>query len=311
MAALENTASLWLDQAVGHHVEGDLTADEALALTAKIKSYVGVTWLLLNEAHKRRADKALGYGSWAEYVEAEYDMSRSYAYRLIAHAKAVYELAGVAGLSDVSPIGDIPEGKTRAIDIDEVAAEVERQAAALPADATDEDRADVVRRALARQTTTKTTTETTTTDFDPETGEVLSGVRPEHLDENATQQGAGDDGPASEGDATSGGDGADSHDVGRTEPEPAPTSSEGGSRPVGAPSDSPSVPPVDPVLGYRATATRFRAQVRQSLLTLDPERVIDTSDEPDHWAEFSQDMHDWLRRLDEAIRAGRHLRAVK
>lgn len=292
------SASLWLDQAVGHHVEGDLDATEAAALTAKIKAYVGVTWLLLNEAHERRADKALGYASWAEYVEAEFDMSRSYAYRLIAHAKAVYELAGKAGLSDVSPIGDIPEGKTRAIDIEEVAAEVERQAAALPAEATDEDRAEVVRQSLAKQTTKRTTTETTETTFDPETGEVLSGVRHEHAgDLDATQQGAGDDGPASGGDAAPSGDGADSHDVGRTEPEPAPT--------------SPSVPPVDPTLGYRATASRFRSQVRQSLLTLDPVRVIDTSDEPDHWAEFSQDMQDWLRRLDEAIRAGRHLRAVK
>lgn len=120
------------------------------------------------------------------------------------------------------------------------------------------------------------------------------------------------------GEIVGGGDGRnDSTPPGQDESpknaDPAHTSSEGESQvpPVDAPSDSPSVPPVDPTLGYRATASRFRSQVRQSLLTLDPVRVIDTSDEPDHWAEFSQDMHDWLRRLDEAIRAGRHLRAVK
>lgn len=277
MAALESSASLWLDQAVGHHVEGDLDASEAATLTAKIKAYVGVTWILLSEAHARRADKALGYGSWADYVKAEFDMSRGHAYRLIAHAKAVYELAEAAGITDVSPMGDISERETRDADLDEVAAEVQRQVAALPADATDEDRADAVRGALARQTTTRTTTETTTTDFDPETGEIL-------------------------GEADGRGDGH--HDE---------RMADSGSSPVAdaSPGDSPSVPPVDPTLGYRATASRFRAQVRQSLLTLDPERVIDTSDEPDHWAEFSQDVHDWLRRLDEAIRAGRHLRAVK
>lgn len=41
-------------------------------------------------------------------------------------------------------------------------------------------------------------------------------------DKDATQQGAGVDGPASGGDAAMSGDGAGSHDVGRTEPEPAP-----------------------------------------------------------------------------------------
>lgn len=39
---------------------------------------------------------------------------------------------------------------------------------------------------------------------------------------DATEQGAGVDGPDSGGDASTAGDGADSHDVGRTEPEPAP-----------------------------------------------------------------------------------------
>lgn len=303
MAALEGSASLWLDQAVGHRVEGDLDASEAATLTAKIKAYVGVTWILLSEAHARRADRALGYDSWADYVKAEFDMSRGHAYRLVAHAKAVYELAEVAGISDVSPMGDIPERDTRDADLDEVAAEVERQAAALPADATDEDRADVVRGALARQTTTRTTTETTTTDFDPETGEVLSGGRDEPLDESGEIL----------GEADSRGDGHHDVDVDRSGLSPAVDGQAGGEpHPAPAPtSDSPWVPPVDPTLGYRATATRFRAQARKSLLKLDPARVIDTSDEPDHWAEFSRDLHDWLGRLDDAIRAGRHLRAVK
>lgn len=44
---------------------------------------------------------------------------------------------------------------------------------------------------------------------------------------HATQEGAGDDGPASGGDGALSADGADSHDVGRTEPEPAPSTDPG------------------------------------------------------------------------------------
>ena len=178
-------ADLWLDQAVGHHVDGDLDAADAAALTAKIKAYVGVTWILLSEAHNRRADKALGYDSWADYVKAEFDMSRAHAYRLVAHAQAVYELAGAAGIGDVSPMGDIPERTTRGVDTEALAEEVAAEASNLPTDATDEDRADVVRSALARQITK---TETTTTTFDPETGEIVGEGEPP-----ATGSGAGED----------------------------------------------------------------------------------------------------------------------
>lgn len=76
-----------------------------------------------------------------------------------------------------------------------------------------------------------------------------------------------------------------------------------------APSSSSPVP-VDPTLGYRATATAARSKVRDSLLTLDPERVIATTDEPDHWRQFSDDLHAWLARLDEQI-AGPRLKAVQ
>lgn len=294
------SGSLWLDQAVGHHVDGELNRLEAEAVTAKIKAYVGVTWILIAEAHSRRADKALGYSSWAEYVETEFDMSRAHAYRLIAHAQAVYELAGAAGLDDVSPIGDIPEGATRAADLAAVAAEVEEQVALLGESASDEDRAEVVRAAVQTHTTKTTVEETTSTTFDPETGEILS---PTGDDENPTQQEPGDDGSDSDGDAAPSGDGADSHDVGRTDPEPGPdTSGEEGS-------GSRSTPPVDPILGYRATASRFKAQTRSSLLTLDPERVIATSDDPKAWADLAADLRSFADQIDKAL-AGPRLRVV-
>lgn len=77
-----------------------------------------------------------------------------------------------------------------------------------------------------------------------------------------------------------------------------------------ASSPSPSVPPVDPVLGYRARATTVRSQVRDNLLTLDPERVVETSDDPQSWAEFSSSLHGWLDRFDAAL-AGPKLKAVQ
>jgi hypothetical protein len=94
--------NLWLDDAVGHHVAGDLTADEALAVTAKIKAYAGTAWLLLYAAHERKAYKALGYKSWEAYVRAEFDIGRSHSYRLLSQAKVVLEIA------EMSPMGDIP-----------------------------------------------------------------------------------------------------------------------------------------------------------------------------------------------------------
>lgn len=91
---------------------GDLTPDEAQVLTAKIKAHVTQAWLLITEAHDRRAYKALGYDTFAAYVEAEFDMKRAHAYRLINQGRVIAELAHAAGVStlvdtdDVSPMGD-------------------------------------------------------------------------------------------------------------------------------------------------------------------------------------------------------------
>lgn len=85
---------------------GDLTPDEAQVLTAKIKAHVTQAWLLITEAHDRRAYKALGYVTFAAYVEAEFDMKRAHAYRLINQGRVIAELAQAAG---VSPDGDIAE----------------------------------------------------------------------------------------------------------------------------------------------------------------------------------------------------------
>lgn len=95
-------------------------------------------------------------------------------------------------------------------------------------------------------------------------------------------------------------------------PVESPTTAGGGGVP--APDDEPAppppVPPVDPAAGYRARATAERSRVRDGLLTLDPARVLETTDAPKEWADLSQDLHRWLDTLDAAL-AGPRLKAVR
>lgn len=61
---------------------------------------------------------------------------------------------------------------------------------------------------------------------------------------------------------------------------------------------SPSpVPSVDPVLGYRARATAERSKVRSGLLTLDAQRVMETTDDPQAWISFASDLLDFISDL--------------
>lgn len=116
-----------------------------------------------------------------------------------------------------------------------------------------------------------TTTETTETTFDPETGEII--------------QTSGEEG------------GEDGEGYGGTA---APTS----------PTSSPVLPAIDPTLGYRARATAERSKVSGGLLTLDPERIIATTDHPEEWASFARGVRSWLDALDSEL-VGPKLRAVK
>ena len=86
------SADLWLKQAVGHDVTGPLSKADALVLTAKIKGYAGVTWVLIASAHEHKAHKALGYKTWGDYVAAEFDMSRQHAYRLLDQGRMIAEI---------------------------------------------------------------------------------------------------------------------------------------------------------------------------------------------------------------------------
>ncbi len=83
-----------------------LSADEARALTDRIKGTVTATWALLLEAYEREAWKALGHGTWESYVSAEFTISRSHAYRILDHGRVVRELVGPSG--SMSRIRDTP-----------------------------------------------------------------------------------------------------------------------------------------------------------------------------------------------------------
>lgn len=91
------------------------TADEAKALTEQIKGTVTAAWVLLLKAYERQAWSALGYSTWGSYVEAEFNISRSYSYRILDHGRVVRELTAPSG-AVVSPTGDtdpFPERHTR------------------------------------------------------------------------------------------------------------------------------------------------------------------------------------------------------
>lgn len=63
--------------------ESAMSADEAKEITEAIRSTAMATHILLAEAHEKKAYKALGYDTWADYVNEEFDISSSRSYQLI------------------------------------------------------------------------------------------------------------------------------------------------------------------------------------------------------------------------------------
>lgn len=130
-----------------------MSEDEARSITAEIKAWAGTLWKKLKQAHDGQAWRALGYDSWRAYIDAEFDMGKSQAYRLLTHANAVYELAGAAGLTpdELSPAGDtIPERVTRGLDLDAVCEAIREAVMDLPRDATTATRAQLVEEITVR-----------------------------------------------------------------------------------------------------------------------------------------------------------------
>jgi hypothetical protein len=81
-----------------------LNEEEARSITDTIRNAVDVVWMLIARAHAGGAWSALGYETWAEYVQAEFNMSRSRSYQLLDQARVVAEIEAA-----------LPEGTTVSI----------------------------------------------------------------------------------------------------------------------------------------------------------------------------------------------------
>lgn len=83
----------------------DLTEAEARALTTEIQHVTVRMWMLVAEAHDRKAWKALGYQSWKQYVVTELQMTEQRSFQLLDQAKIMAEIeaAGVDALAIEPP----------------------------------------------------------------------------------------------------------------------------------------------------------------------------------------------------------------
>lgn len=80
-------------------VEADtdtITVERARELTDTIKSVAQGVYVLVAKAHEMRVDKILGYSTWAEYCETEFDMSASRSYQLINLSETVKAIESAA-----------------------------------------------------------------------------------------------------------------------------------------------------------------------------------------------------------------------
>lgn len=91
----------------------DLTANEAFAITKRIRAAVDRVWSLLLEAHDRKAWKALKYPTWEAYIKAEFQIGRAHAYRLLDQGRVISAIEEATG--NLSPTGDISERDARDI----------------------------------------------------------------------------------------------------------------------------------------------------------------------------------------------------
>lgn len=79
-----------------------LTADAARVLTEEVKADAATLWAKLLNLYEGAAHTALGYSSWANYCESEFDMGKSQSYRVLRSARVVAEL----------PIGNSPRSES-------------------------------------------------------------------------------------------------------------------------------------------------------------------------------------------------------
>ena len=76
--------------------EGELSKDKARELTNAIKAAAEATYVLLARAHQGKAYKALGYSTWADYVNQEFEISTQRSYQLLNLSKTIEALEAAA-----------------------------------------------------------------------------------------------------------------------------------------------------------------------------------------------------------------------
>lgn len=122
----------------------NLTELDARLLTDAIQRTTVRLWLLVTQAHDRKAYLALGYGAWDDYARAELKMSPSRSYQLLDTGHVMSAAArGGADLDELDP----PPARVVARVKDRLP-EVQRATKAALRDGQDPDKAI---RALARQ----------------------------------------------------------------------------------------------------------------------------------------------------------------
>lgn len=290
----------WVNQAVGHQVGEELNRLEAEMVTAKIKSYVGVAWVLLYEAHARKAHRAMGYSSWAEYVEAEFDMGKSHSYRLISQAKIVLEISEA-----VSPMGDT-------IDISERTAR----------DLTDHDAVDAAKAAVVDAVSTLVDTAT-----DAQRAEAAKAavekVRYDAVERARERRAA--EAAAAEAERLAAEMAGQNEDGEVFTPGSEPREDEGGSDDAGASAGEggegeprvPTSPPSAPVPSD--AAAKWRSVIDSALVSagsvrrdLDPERITEfaSAEQRNRIASNVLAFREWCDAIDEALQARPNLKAV-
>lgn len=270
----------------------DFTEDEARRLTADIKAWAGTLWVKLKYAHDGKAYKAMGYSTWVDYLRDEFDISKSQGYRLLAHARTMDQLADAAGLYEASPIGDIPEGQTRGIDLRSVADEIADQVHQLPHDATDAERAAIVTKVIEEH---RTTTETSTS-IDADTGEILS-----ESPTDAPVPPSGEPVDDAPGDPAEGPGAGEQQGLAATSGDPEGSAPSGSSGHLDE--DDAPLSPAMQRLKFAGIATRALGTVRERLLPLDPAEVMAAipTDERDMWASLARDLHAYADRIETAL----------
>lgn len=67
----------------------EMNERQAQEITEAIRSAATATYILLAQAHKHKAYKALGYDTWADYINEEFDMSAQRSYQLLDLSRAI------------------------------------------------------------------------------------------------------------------------------------------------------------------------------------------------------------------------------